>query len=610
MIAPGPPVEPAVLESLWKSVPSGRFTGNHSQINHGHVEFIAGLIDDSGVSRRIDAWQREDRRKSGAGGRPRLVSTRTALTLLLLLSSEHSALHVGEMAIIAGERLSNTSMRYLGLWGHEKKGRNRRAKDWFWPIWHSLHRSLHAIDPKPGQRRKFPTPEEIEAVILQRETDGSHAKQERLDWVCNQLVEATLRLVPNVYQQQWKGDLCVDASVVPAFGKRGAPWGDKHLAIEYDAGWYRRDSRHNVPSDPSKAKKTVFGWDVTIAVQTNHNPAELPGFPLLIAGIAFSIPGTALIEAGRHIFESIAERGHPAGRATGDRGYAAGAHENDYQIPLRKLNYGIYTDYRDNQLGKKDGYGGAIQVEGALYCPSMPADLIDATVQMRAGVIDKKTWRLRIIERRQYMLRPKSKPDAKGSVAMMCPARGPGATVNCPLVTNGCGKVDDSRTPIFQPPAGKDLDSICTNATSVTVPIEAGAKLAQEIQYGSLEWESIYAHDRNTIEGSNGFLKDGAHEGIDIPSRRRMRGSTAQFVMITMLVVSGNLRKIQKFRDESTEGTPADRDRLAATKLRNRETRRTNKDRVAQWDNFREKNKQEDEEEHRPKKERSSPLRT
>jgi hypothetical protein len=584
-----PPVQPEVMESLWQALPSGRFTGNYSQITHGQVEFITQLIDSSGVADQIDAWQAIDRKKTGAGGRPRLVSTRTALILLMLLSVEHSALFVGEMAIIAGERLSNSSLRSLGLWGHQ-----RTTKEWFWPLWHALHRALNAIDPKPGQRRKFPTPEEIEATIRQREEDGVSVKQARLNWVCNQLVEATLQLVPAEYRQNWAGDLCIDASVVPAFGKRGAPWGKRFLAVEYEAGWYLRDSRHNVPTDAKKVKKSVFGWDVTIAVQTNHDPQGLPGFPLLVAGIAMTIPGRALIEAAREIVEGIAERGHPSGRLTGDRGYAASAHEDTYQIPARRLGYKIYTDYRDDQLGKKDGYAGAIQVEGALYCPSMPENLITATVDLRADRIDKKTWRLRIIERRKYMLRPKSKPDANGSVAMMCPARGPGATASCPLVDNGCGQSDDAKTRIYVPPVPEKQDKICTNATSVTVPIEAGAKLAQEVQYGSTEWQSIYSHDRNTIEGTNGFLKDGAHEGIAISERRRMRGSTAQFLMIAMLVVTGNLRKLQKFRDEMIEGTAAFRDARDAAKLNTRKKRREQDTRVAPWDNFAEKNKQED----------------
>jgi hypothetical protein len=109
--------------------------------------------------------------------------------------------------------------------------------------------------------------------------------------------------------------------------------------------------------------------------------------------------------------------------------------------------------------------------------------------------------------------------------------------------------------PILNPP--KHPDRICTNHTSVTFPIEAGAKLAQDMQYGTEEWQEIYASDRNTIESTNAFLNDGAHEGIGDAARRRMHGYTAQYVLITFLVAAGNLRKIDKFaREHLAPATP------------------------------------------------------
>lgn len=184
------------------------------------------------------------------------------------------------------------------------------------------------------------------------------------------------------------------------------------------------------------------------------------------------------------------------------------------------------------------------------------------------------------------MLRPKEKPDGKRRVPMMCPARGPGATVSCPLAENGCTKTNDALTTIYDPPSNPD--TICTNASSVTVPFEVGAKLAQHYQYGSNEWQEIYSHDRNTIEGANGFLKDSSHEAIGDSSRRRVRGSTAQYLLVSFLVVAGNLRKLQKFRDEmlrpESDDEPADRQ---ARKLAIRRKRKHRKDkRVAAWDDF------------------------
>jgi hypothetical protein len=53
------------------------------------------------------------------------------------------------------------------------------------------------------------------------------------------------------------------------------------------------------------------------------------------------------------------------------------------------------------------------------------------------------------------------------------------------------------------------------------------AKLRQDRAYGTLEWEARYHALRNTIEGMNGYLKDGAREALDDSQRRRTRGVAA-----------------------------------------------------------------------------------
>ena len=188
-----------------------------------------------------------------------------------------------------------------------------------------------------------------------------------------------------------------------------------------------------------------------------------------------------------------------------------------------------------------------IQVDGTWYCPGMPDSLINATKEFRKGMIDEATHRARIEERRRYQIRTKGLPDADGHVRMRCPASQPVAMVRCPnkpASEGGDGKVR-LRIPVtdalaLHPP------KICSQQ-SVTLPPEAGAKFAQELPHESPEWHAAYATLRNSVEGMNGFIKDGAHEAVDDPERRRIRGLAAQSVLLSFQLFAANLRKIEEF---------------------------------------------------------------
>jgi hypothetical protein len=332
------------------------------------------------------------------------------------------------------------------------------------------------------------------------------------------------------------------------------------------------------------AAATIYSIPTLIIESTNTRNGPKNGGPDTL-----NVPATALIPASLDAYKRIAEHGHPIGRATGDRGYAASAKAKDYQLPMRELGYEILTDYKSDQLGidNDGGYAGAIQVEGAHYCPGMPEGLVNATKWARAGGITNGEWRDRIDQRRRFALRPKEKPDSRGRQPMLCPARGPGATINCPIVEKQTGVPGTQLKTVRNPPPEDEQDAICTNHQSVSFPATAGAKLAQDKKFGSRDWQVEYTSDRNTIEGGNAYMKDDSKEQLAAAGRRRIRGVAAQTFLIGLLVVSANLRKLQAARDEWDESvTDAEREARRQAKADYRLARKSRDDRVAPWDNF------------------------
>ena len=106
----------------------------------------------------------------------------------------------------------------------------------------------------------------------------------------------------------------------------------------------------------------------------------------------------------------------------------------------------------------------------------------------------------------------------------------------------------------------------CCRQQSVTIPPEDGAKLAQELHYGSPKHRDAYARLRNSNEGMNGFVKDTAYEGLGEPGRRRVRGMAAQTVLAAFMLAAANIRTYQiALAQAEAEGTVRRRPRRKKT---------------------------------------------
>jgi hypothetical protein len=207
-------------------------------------------------------------------------------------------------------------------------------------------------------------------------------------------------------------------------------------------------------------------------------------------------------------------------------------------------------DYKETELGRQANSAGAVMVDGTFYCPSLPEDLVSASADLRKGTIDAATHASRIEARKSWRLVRKEGPDADGYERFACPGQGEYPHLNCPLRPASANRAL-GQIPVLNPPA--EPPKVCTQ-TAVTIAPDIGARHRQDLAFGSPEHARVYATYRNTIEGTNGYVKDAAHEALGQPGRRRVRGIAAQSLFVGLLLMAANFRKIVAYRYLMAEG--------------------------------------------------------
>lgn len=514
----------------------------------------------------INTYRQEDRVPGKKkGGRPKTTEEEVVLILLITIVAAGEAPLVTNLAHAYRARLSTPARNLLGLPVVEKATETQI----YHRVYRALHRILTPLDPYPCKRRKRPSRTELEKLIRQWESadftiNGEvvivekkpvkrvDARLKRLRTVTNLLLESAFLLLPKHVRSAWHGNICIDATVVHAGGKSGAPTNKKKLkpddkmSVLPQTGWYTRED------DNGKVTKLAWGYEVHLAVMAANEPGVTPEYPLLVLGMSLDTPACRVGENAVIAATSIIERGHPAGICAGDRAYFPNSDAEKFQLPMRSLGYELIGDYRKDQLGLLTQYAGAILVEGNWFSPSMPEPLINATKDLRSGAISQEVYQQRIQQRGRYAFRPKHAPTPDGNIVYICPGRGSGKTCDCPL-TSDFGQGVKSLTLIVNPPANPD--KACTNSASITLPIvpvngssdTLRAKYYQVFRYGSPAWRAIYATLRNTVEGVNAYNKDPNWSDLEEAGRRRLRGFAAQAFILACQILGSNLRKIETF---------------------------------------------------------------
>ncbi|HTW06754.1 MAG TPA: hypothetical protein VME46_04545 [Acidimicrobiales bacterium] len=491
------------------------------------IAFCTEVIDSSGVAERLEGLL--ERRT----GRPRELKVRAILVALLLLALDERPLHIKAATKLLFCRLPEVWRQRLGTGGEPATKKAFLAR--YRQVRYLSHLALSVIDPSAEAKNRV-VPEQELAGLRKKLSDAEAAvRGARLEAVINDLVESSARVCSSDELDRFDGSVGLDATPVPLWS-RGPSRGAGTCASDPDGGWYIRQADHREATGPEGRALRKLSWALEATIATmGRPPASVPAHPNLVLGLALGRPGEDPGGTGVRVLASVRARGWPAKYLGADRGYTQGTPER-FHLPVRAMGYSLVMDYKSTQLGRQANSQGAVMVDGTFYCPAMPEALVGASADHRAGKGDDDVYSARLAARTAWRLVRKSGPDKDGYERLACPAQGQHPHLCCPLrpPARSLGKV-----PVLAPPALPP--KLCTQS-AVTIAPDIGPRHRQDLAFGTEEWARTYATYRNSTEGTNGYLKDTAHESLACPGRRRVRGIAAQSLFVALLLMALSAR--------------------------------------------------------------------
>lgn len=567
--------------------------GRVHQVMHDNVVALMDTrVRSTGVLRKLEHWREDDSFDPILGGRPALISDRAILTGLLLLAKEGSPLFITSLSALFQYRLSDDSRKLLGLQKSSIAfvGHIGEQKRWYNNTFRAFHRMMDLMDPFPQERRHSKTYTQIQEILNAHDETLEQSRKARLDEFTQLFLVMTFKVQPrDIRRISKRADISFDQTYVGTPTTKG--YSKKNLKkrvaeealiddtrllapgpVDAHAGWHvrsgeRTDSRRGTPdlTAPTKGKETSYawGWEANIAVRVD---AESPGarrFPALALAATMSLPNVGVSEEAVSLMRAVKATGLIPGVADADKQYWANATVDRLHDPAFNEGFTPSTEYRADRLGIQGGKHGALFVEGGIYCPATPKDLLNASVLLAKKEIDTETYRLRLKQRSAYKLHQKEREDAKGRIVFRCPAIGPSPTVVCPIrqliierdrkiaEQSKATKATGTKTRILPEVDQEDLpldplDKICLQH-SVSFATAEFRRQQQAFDYGTEEWDEFHTHARNSIESLNAQVKAGGTEDIETAGRRRVRGFAAAQIFVTILLTNFNLRKIAAF---------------------------------------------------------------
>lgn len=597
----------------------GRKKALHATATEEAIRTAAKFVESTQIATHTEEWIREDREREAAqraasgeaprhpGGRPASYSPHTFWVATMACTFSNLPVSYTQIHHVLTATLSTESRKLLGLKTHTAKQEDTRLDEERQRIHYTsftrlADRVTDTFNPRPFPVRTAPTAQEAATIDAQRNPQEVALKQRRADSLASHLLLATFYLLPEEVQAQFNGDITLDATVLPVWGKFGHTSRKRKNSLvrdadgdlardksgnlipqttrspEGNAGWHAKDpdSRDMANSpffNPSARKdkatgtrikktKYTFGFDGHLAL------LDMSDMPQLILGVSLDTPGKIPGLNAAEAVRGISEAGLPTGILTVDNGYSQLASEN-FAYPVTALGYNMLRDFKKDELGKVlESYEGVQCIEGVLYGPCLPKDLQMASLDFHDGRIDNDTYRKRLEARRAYEVRVKKNVDGSATVTYRCPGTGPSATVRCPIkdqqraVKDGrksTAALDKGKTTPLPETIRRHLPiivntpkkppKICTNTESITIPRERFVRFLSVYGFQTPEYKSKYGSGRNRMEGKNRVLKDALAAAIADPDQRRFRGWAKQLTALVTKLVAANIQAMLAFVD-------------------------------------------------------------
>jgi len=180
------------LQPVLSLIPSHR-----SGVDDETLHLAAGLIDSSGVLERMVGWKAEERR--GPGGRPETFPVRALLVVMVACALTDQPLYLTRFCEVMFVQLSPEWRRRLGIFDppdeRDEAGRKRLYRN----VRTRFHRILDLMDPSPTPKNRRLDDATFTRLTEQRQAERTEEQWSerylRLEWVINQLIEASIKLL-------------------------------------------------------------------------------------------------------------------------------------------------------------------------------------------------------------------------------------------------------------------------------------------------------------------------------------------------------------------------------------------------------------------------------